>query len=476
MHPLRLAGRAALFLLAAPLPSHAADAGFYQTKTPYAPQQDAESYEPAPAGFAPVYTELVARHGARGLTGFKADLALYNLWRMAADEDALTPLGRDLGPDIEAMMRANASIGYGNETLLGVREHTQLAQRLYDRLPGLFRAATAGGRRIVVVTSGKDRAVDSGAFFAQALVQRQPSLAPLVDGGTDRARLYFHKLNVKDDGIVPAASLAYQRWAKSPELARRAAAIRNAPALHAAAEATLSRLFTLGFIAALDAGRHVAVNSGTRRYPGADGKTATLTGDGKTKVANVTDAALALYELYAAGADMPDELRADFTRYVPGAQAHVFAEAEDAVAFHEKGPGSVEQGDVTWRMAAPLLDDFFAEADAIAAGDRAHAAKLRFTHAEIVIPFAAALGLAGMSEQLPRDATFDYGNSPWRGARVAPMAANIQWDLFQDAGGRTLVRMLYDERETDFKAACADAKIAPASHYYDYARLRACYR
>ena len=36
---------------------------YYQTKTPYAPQQDATSYEAPPSGFNAVYTGLLARHG-----------------------------------------------------------------------------------------------------------------------------------------------------------------------------------------------------------------------------------------------------------------------------------------------------------------------------------------------------------------------------------------------------------------------------
>ncbi|MRX07616.1 histidine-type phosphatase [Pseudoduganella sp. FT25W] len=480
MKPLRLAAGAALFLLL----SHAYGEQFYSTKTPYAPQQASASYEAAPAGFKAVYTQMLARHGSRGLSSFKTDLALFNLWQLAAKEDALTPLGRALGPDIEQMMQANALLGYGvdgiskagygNETMQGITEHTELAQRLRARLPELFRATAA--RRIVVVTSGKDRAVDSGYFFARALVRQQPDLKPLIDAGIDRSTLYFHKLSARQDTLVTESSLAYQRWVKSDELKAREAAIHAQPQLKTAAHATLAHLFTPTFIAALDAGQRSASNAGERSYTSADGKfTNTLTGDGDTHIASVTDAALALYDLYSAAADMQAELKADFTPYILPGQARVYAEAEDAVAFYEKGPGIAENGDVTWRMATALVDDFFQEADAIAAGNRAHAAKLRFSHAEIVIPFASALALPGMAEQLPRAATYSYQNSPWRGSQVAPMAANIQWDLYQNAAGRTLVRMLYNEREADFKPACNAARVAPASHFYDYHLLKRCY-
>lgn len=57
-----------------------ADTSLYlQTKQPYQPQQKLSSYEAMPAGYRAVFTELVARHGSRGLSSIKYDLALYNM-------------------------------------------------------------------------------------------------------------------------------------------------------------------------------------------------------------------------------------------------------------------------------------------------------------------------------------------------------------------------------------------------------------
>ncbi|TFW15816.1 histidine phosphatase family protein [Duganella callida] len=487
MKPLCLAAGAALSLLL----SNALGEQYYQTKTPYQPQQDSASYEAPPAGYRPVYTQLLARHGSRGLSSFKTDLALYNLWRLAQREDALTPLGKQLGADLEAMMKANALLGYGvagiskpgygNESLQGVQEHTQMAQRLYARLPSLFDSAARDGRKIIVVTSGKDRAVDSGYFFSRALVQRQPSLQPLVDAGTDRFLLYFHKLGKQDqvtDQLRPTyeASLAYQRWARSETLKAIEADIHARPGLKAAARTTLAGIFKPAFIEALDAGQRSAANTGTRDYTSADGKfTNHLEGDGDTHIVNATEAALALYEMYAAAADMQAELKADFTRYIAPDQARVYAETEDAIAFYEKGPGRAENGDLNWRMAGHLLADFFKEADAIAAGDLSHAAKLRFAHAETVIPLAAAFGLSGMSEPLPAHLPYSYQHSNWRGDEVAPMAANIQWDLYRNVAGETVVRMLYNEKETAFPPLCQAARLGTYSKFYNYKLLRSCY-
>lgn len=512
MKPPRLAAGAALSLLLL----NAFGEQYYQTKTPYQPQQTSASYEAAPQGYRALYTQLLARHGSRGLSSMKTDLALYQLWQLASKEKALTPLGKQLGDDLLQMMKANALLGYGvagitrpgygNETMQGVTEHKQLAERMVRRLPQLFRDAAGGAagqpRQILLVTSGKDRAVDSGDYFAgslvaqqpnlQALIVRPPSLAPRAEtnhdsrpAGTDRFLLYFHKLSAKQDQVADSsdplyatyqASQQYQAWAKSDELRAREAALLAQPQVSAAAKAVLERLFTPAFVAGLDQGRYSAANTGTYSYTSADGKfTNKLTGDGDTEIKSAVDAAQALYDLYAAAADMKAELKADFTRYMPAQQAAVFAATEDAIAFYTKGPGIVENGGVNYRMAQTLLDDFFSEVDAVAKGDLSHAAKLRFAHAEIVIPMAAILGLPDMSEQLPRATTYSYSNSSWRGDLVAPMAANIQWDVYTNDQGRTLVRMLYNEKEIDFKRECAQAKIAPGSHFYDYALLRACY-
>ena len=52
----------------------------------------------------------------------------------------------------------------------------------------------------------------------------------------------------------------------------------------------------------------------------------------------------------------------------------------------------------------------------------------------------------------PQAQTYTYANNPGRGDRVSPMAANMQWDVYRN-GSRRIVKMLYNERETDSQAA-----------------------
>ncbi|MFJ1213646.1 histidine-type phosphatase [Burkholderia pyrrocinia] len=468
----------------APTPTPA-PATYYQTKTPYRPQQDAATYEAPPAGYAPVYTELVARHGSRGLSGFKYDGAIYAMLVKAEADGALTALGAQLKADTYAMMKANALLGYGvpgistpgygNLTQTGIREHQQLAARLAQRLPALF---SAGTRQVVVVNSGQDRAVDSSTVFSAALVAAQPA-------GTNRFLLYFHSLKPATDLVTDTsdpyhatyqASQAYQAYANDATVAAKLKAIKAAPQAADVAKTVLSALVSPAFIAKLGTDGYTFANTGTYAFTSADGKfTNTLKGDGKTKIATAVDAVNVLYNLLQVTPAMTAETGGiTMEKYIGAEQAQYLAYLQDAEDYYQKGPGIQEANPVTYRMAKVLQDDFFGEVDAIERGDLTRAAKLRFTHAEIVIPFASIMNLKNVFVPTPQAQTYTYANNPWRGDQVSPMAANMQWDVYRN-GSRLIVKMLYNERETDFQAACDGAKIAPGSHFYDYAGLKQCY-
>jgi len=180
-----------------------------------------------------------------------------------------------------------------------------------------------------------------------------------------------------------------------------------------------------------------------------------------------------LYNLYAIAPAMAEELGGDFTAYFPGDSARLFGYLQDAQDFYQMGPSLAEHAPVTYQMAAALEDDFFREVDAVARGELSHGATLRFTHAEIIVPFAAILGLS--FTPVPHAQPYDYATNRWRGELVAPLTANVQWDVYRDATGALLIKMLYNEQETDFPPACDPARFAYRSHFYDYAKLKTCY-
>lgn len=507
--------RALLFLACLPLPLAAtAQTGLYLgSKAPYAQAQDSSTYEAAPAGFAPVYTELVARHGSRGLSSASNDLAMYNMWLDAQSKGGLTKTGARLGQDLLRIIQANALLGYGvpgisapgygNLTLLGIQEHTQLAQRMVARTAPLMTNVASSSRQILVSTSGVNRAIDSGTFFTQSLSATVPGIASHISNtpaltaypvnkpvaqpaGVNRFQLYFHKLAAKTD--LPAttdpyyptyqSSLQYQTFLASDSIQiGKVNSITYSAASYAAAHAVLYTVFTKAFVDQLDAGTTSYMNTGSYTFTSSDGKfTTTITGDGTTTLKNAVDAANSLYAVYQITPAMVNEVPINLGKYFPAGTLPTFNYIADATDFYQKGPSYTESAGVTYQMSQSLLDDFFAEGDSIAAGNLAHAAKLRFTHAEILIPFQAKLGIPSGSQSVPMAQTYTFDNNPWRGEINGELAANIQWDFYTD-GTTLLVKMLFNEKETDFPAACEAARYATgtATHFYRYSGIKTCY-
>lgn len=494
------------------------DTGLYLgSKAPYAPLQDPATYEAAPAGFSQVFTQIVARHGSRGLSSPSNDLALYNMWLDAQARGGLTKAGAKLGPDIMRVVQANALLGYGvpgitapgygNLTLLGIQEHTQLAQRLAARMSSLFSgvAATAhtSPRQILVSTSGINRAIDSSNFFLTSLNNSVPGISSLIANtpsltaypinkpvtqtpGINRFQLYFHKLAAKTD--LPATtdpyntvynfSLQYQTFlASDPTMTAKVNSLVYSPTSYTTARTVLSALFTPAFVNLLDSGTTKYFNTGSYTFTSADGNfTTTITGDGGTAINNVVDAVNSLYAVYSITPAMVNEVPINLGKYFPAGTLPQFGYVSDVQDFYQKGPSITEESPITFQMSQALLDDFINEGSAIAAGNLAHAAKLRFTHAEIMIPFQEKLGLPTASVSVPAASNYTWATNPWRGEVNASLAQNIQWDFFTN-GPTLLVKMFYNEQESDFPPACEFARYLAGtqSHYYTFAGVKACY-
>lgn len=444
MNRLRITPALALgALVLTALPAHA-DAGghpahrdSYGTKATYEPAQSAHSYQRPPAGFTPVFTENVSRHGSRAATDSEDGDLILALWDKAEAAGQLTGKGEEFGPKVRALEAAMAKTGYGDLSGRGKEEIQDTAARTAARLPSLFSKIAANGEKIDVVSSGQGRAVDSANLYAGALAAADPGLKPLIGATrTDKDLLYFHKA---DGGA------AYRDYiANDQRLASTLASITDQPRTHTAARSVLRRLFTADFVAGISAADQVS-------------------------------AATAVYNLYAIAPAMseesPDGKGWGMERYISHSDADWFGYLSDAEDFYEKGPGFADS-DITYKMADVLLDDFFEQVEAKKAGTSTLGAELRFTHAEEIIPLAALMGLPGSTRGATEAKPYTYADNSWRGASVAPLGSNVQWDVYEK-NGRYLVRMLYNERETAFKAGCTP--VSRGSKFYDLSELERCF-
>ncbi|GAA3064068.1 histidine-type phosphatase [Streptomyces glomeratus] len=426
-------------LLLTALPAHAADGPAHReshgTKAPYAPRQDPRTYQRPPAGFEPVFTENVSRHGSRAATdGEDADLVLA-LWDKAEADGQLTRGGEEFGPTVRALQAAMAKVGYGDLSGRGRREMRDTAARMEHRLPSLFARIADQGERIDVVSSGQGRAVGSAKEYTDSLAAADPKLRPLIGPTrTDKDLLYFHKA---------AGGAAYRDYIENDQrLKDTLKAIADQPRTRQVARRVLRRIFKESFV---------------------------------EQITDQVGAAQAVYNLYAIAPAMseesPEGAGRRMERFVSRTDAAWFGYLGDVEDFYEKGPGFADS-DITYKMAGVLLDDLFKQVEAKRAGTSDLGAELRFTHAEEIIPLAALMGLPGSTEPATPGEPYTYADNPWRGASVAPLGANIQWDVFKK-GDRYLVRMLYNEKETPFKAGCRP--IAQRSAFYDLDELERCF-
>ncbi|MER5542935.1 histidine-type phosphatase [Streptomyces sp. NPDC002589] len=430
-------------LLLTALPAHAADGSAhresYGTKAPYEPQQSADSYERPPAGFEPVFTENVSRHGSRTATDSADGDLILALWDKAQQQGQLTDTGEEFGPRVRALQAAMSRVGYGNLSGRGRQEMRDTATRMERRLPTLFAKIADAGEKIDVVSSGQGRAVDSAGEFTGALASADPALEPLIGATrTDKDLLYFHKA---------AGGAAYRDYiAGDQRLKDTLASIEDRPRTYEAAYGVLRRLFAEPFVDRI----------GDRDRVGA---------------------AQAVYNLYAIAPAMseespdPDGRGWDMDRFISRSDAAWFGYLGDAQDFYEKGPGFAGS-DITYKMADVLLADFFRQVEAKRAGTSDLGAELRFTHAEEIIPLAALMHLPGSTNPATPGEPYAYADNPWRGASVAPLGADIQWDVYEK-DGRYLVRMLYNERETPFRTGCHP--IGKGSTFYDLTELERCF-
>ena len=534
-----VAGVAALAMLATGA-AHAANGSYYSSKQPYiVPQQALDmSYSAAPEGYTITYTEMLARHGSRGLSSYKYDALLKLMGQTASETGGFVSEEAEATfmANVQAIIDANVGNGYGMLTGQGATQHQGIGSRAYQRNKQLFDQAAADGGKIEYESSGESRATESGENFKKGFDQASGSAltdsyetptAPAGDGDAAPFQkspdtLYFHKTDNPDgsEKTGEAADIAsrYENFVENDEtIANAEDYIEDVDASVTVSYDLLSQIFTEDFLKKVDDGTYSWYNTttgaedadedGRDDVTGEDIRNCAIAGDpdelmaqygedicGETgkHITSVVDAAMDLYNLYIIAADMQeentDEHAFDFDQYftnISPEEGDVFAWILDMEDFYEKGPSYAGQNE-TYRIAQPLLDDFFDSIDERVAGG-ATAATFRFAHAETIMPFAALIGAPGSTQQAPAvvdpqsDAdVYNYQNNEWRGESVTPMAANIQWDVATRDGidpqtGKAytpLVRMLYNEAEVPFNASCTP--VAEGSTWYKETELKSC--
>lgn len=130
-----------------------------------------EKLTPAPRGYTPYYISHYGRHGSRYLIN---DSDFDNAWKplMRADSlDKLTSFGKDVLRRV-TLIRDEADLRHGELSLLGAEQHQQIASRMYERFPEVFKGVTNIDAKSTVVI----RCILSMENALHSLLRHNPKL------------------------------------------------------------------------------------------------------------------------------------------------------------------------------------------------------------------------------------------------------------------------------------------------------------
>ena len=363
-------------------------AGFNTHAYEFIPMSDTR----APKGYKPFYISHYGRHGARSEWGDYAFQQVIDVLSKAkVDGVQLTSAGDSLLREA-TYLRAQYNGMDGRLTPRGVREHEQLARRMYKRFPDVFKK---GSRQIRAVSSTTPRCIVSMNGFTAELRAIQPDLQLDLDTG-EKYMAYISKAANDTIRKRTTEALAARDYRSLPD--------------------------TVGVFRNLfrdpDAGKKYVADNYFFHYC-------------IFAIARVAEAF-----------DVNDNL----FRYIPFDDMYVIHESVFMNVYLNEG-NSEYNGDLRMPLSKDLADVMFGQADAAIAGTNKRAADLIFGHDWSFVGLCAYLGLEGIGDRL----SIDEAAASWLPSWNCPFAANLQMIFYRKpkkADAPVLVKFLVNERET----------------------------
>jgi hypothetical protein len=363
---------------------------------------------PSPKGYEPFYLSHYGRHGSR----YHISQSGYDLpYRMLQHADSLgklTPTGKATLQKV-ALLRQEADHRLGELTQLGAEQHRQIARRMMERFPEVFKGKTHVDAKSTVVI----RCILSMENALQQLVAMNPQLE-ITHDASYHDMYYMNqddpKLNrLKSDS---AAMAAYRAFSKR----------------HVNYDGLMRKLFN-------DDNYWKVTIDTVRRY-----NTQALS-DGLYQLAsNVQDTELrhqlSLYDLFT-----PDELYDDWLR-------------SNAWWYIAYGPSPLNGATQPYSQRN-LLRKIISEADSCLLLEHP-GATLRYGHDTMVMPLTCLLGINGYDKQIADLEQLDDEN--WCDYKIFPMACNLQFVFYRPTDRKAkdkpiLFKVLLNEDEAHLPLA-----------------------
>lgn len=346
---------------------------------------------PAPAGYEAFYVSHYGRHGSRRATGDGAS-SVFEVFSAAREAGILTAEGEALYEAVAAVNADHEGM-VGELTARGAREHRAIAQRLYDRFPGVWNNASRPD--VHVQSSTYSRCLLSMANFTDALDNNAPQLKYDFITGEKYVDLLAHDF-YQSDSLSAAANQLFSDLVLS------------------------SSIDSTRFIGNIFTKEPATVLEGL---------------DASTVLFLVWEAACIQQCTESAGANM-------FERFFTPEELCEWYRCENAAYYTMLG-NSVEFGANLCWAARGLAQDIIDRADAALADGSTTAADLRFGHDSGIMPLVCLMDLAGAAVSVPCAEASDS----WQSFRQVSMAANLQMVFYRKTGAEPLVKLYYNEAE-----------------------------
>jgi len=353
---------------------------------------------PAPDGYEPFYVSHYGRHGSRYHVSMSPITRVSGIFDSLDSLGLLTEEGARIHTDLKTLERYHEG-QEGYLTLLGGREHQGIAQRLYERVPGVF--SQPDRDRVVAESSYVQRCIQSLANFTMVLKGCAPQLRFDVYAGERFMRHISPGTSVKrnESHYTVFDSVLYEKFDPT-------------------------RAMNAWFTDPWDAAQHL----------------------GKYDVRNF------IYYVFYAGNicqclvcdydDVPD-----FYRYFTEDELYALWWAGDVSTFDSMA-NTVENGCRFNETGRKMLADFIAKADAAVAGNDV-AADLRFGHDSGLQPLLSYLRIKGYEDLI---SMADAPAKGWYSFEQMPMGSNLQMIFYRNRKGDVLVKLLRNEQETTIPA------------------------
>ena len=339
-----------------------------------------------PDSLAPVLLNHVGRHGARYPAGSGHTMALLRLLNQADSLGTITPLGRELR-ELTLRVARESEGRWGALDSLGEAEQRGIASRMIRRYPTLFK-----DRRVEALSSYSPRCIMSMDFFTHQLARMDNRLEIYSNSGRQNS-LLMRPFDVDQD---------YRDFAEGDAWRVPYNAYKETWVPVTALKKVLGEKFPYDEI-------------------------------------DLCESALIEYYVLAGMSAM--SVPVNLMRFFTPVELNCLWSVFNLRQYLQRTATTVST--VPAEIASPLLLDILQTTQAAVDGQVQASVRLRFGHAETLMPLLSLMHLPGCYYMTNY---FDTVGQHWRDFDVVPMAANLQIVLFKSKRNRYYVSVALNEK------------------------------